>query len=104
MVNLSVKTKRRIKQGLLDLIVLVAFVFFLFPIFWIFFTSVKTRAQAFAFPPLWWFKPTIDNYVAVAPAETPDEQQSHRCGLHPLRARPRVPRCLRHRPLHLQGA
>jgi multiple sugar transport system permease protein len=65
MINMGYKTRKRLSNGVCDLIVLLALVFFIFPIFWIFFTSIKTRAQAFAFPPLWFFKPTLHNYVAV---------------------------------------
>jgi len=65
MMNMGMKNRKRLKTALFDLIIALALVFFLFPIFWIFFTSIKTRAQAFAFPPLWIFKPTLHNYEAV---------------------------------------
>jgi multiple sugar transport system permease protein len=38
---------------------------FLFPIFWVMFTSIKTPTQAFQIPPVWIFKPSVDNYQEV---------------------------------------
>lgn len=35
---------------------------FFFPIFWMFLTSFKTEADAFIFPPLITFQPTLENY------------------------------------------
>ncbi|MBE9043590.1 carbohydrate ABC transporter permease [Pleurocapsales cyanobacterium LEGE 10410] len=43
---------------------LVACILF-FPIFWMFITSFKTEAMAVATPPQLFFKPTLENYVAV---------------------------------------
>ena len=40
-------------------------VFFLFPLLWIVGLSFKTRVQTFADPPLFFWKPTLENYVAV---------------------------------------
>lgn len=37
----------------------------LFPVFWIFLTSLKTQGQVNSMPPLFVFKPTLDNYVQV---------------------------------------
>jgi len=39
--------------------------FFLFPLLWMVLTSLKTNVQAMAMPPLWWFQPTLQNYVDV---------------------------------------
>ena len=33
-----------------------------FPIYWMLATSLKTRADVFAYPPQWLFHPTLDNY------------------------------------------
>jgi len=38
---------------------------FLFPILWVLGLSFKTRAQVFATPPLYLWRPTLDNYVDV---------------------------------------
>lgn len=43
----------------------IALVVFLFPIFWVMFTSIKTPVQAFQIPPVWIFKPTLENYAIV---------------------------------------
>ncbi len=39
--------------------------FFLFPLAWMILTSLKTNVQATAFPPLWVFLPTLQNYADV---------------------------------------
>jgi len=43
----------------------VLLVFFLFPLFWMILTSLKTNVQAMAYPPLWVFPMTVQNYVDV---------------------------------------
>jgi multiple sugar transport system permease protein len=48
----------------LDGLLLLAVVVWLFPIFWMVVTSLKTRLEAFAFPPVWLFHPTLESYVA----------------------------------------
>ncbi|WP_342433255.1 carbohydrate ABC transporter permease [Neobacillus sp. FSL H8-0543] len=45
--------------------VIVCLLGFLFPIFWVIFTSIKTTTQAFQIPPVWFFKPSVENYVQV---------------------------------------
>ncbi|MFZ1430057.1 MAG: carbohydrate ABC transporter permease [Geminicoccaceae bacterium] len=46
--------------------VLIGFlVVFLFPLVWIFGLSLKTRLQTFASPPLFFWKPTLENYAHV---------------------------------------
>lgn len=37
----------------------------LFPVFWMFLTSFKPKALTFAIPPVWFFKPTLENYQQV---------------------------------------
>jgi multiple sugar transport system permease protein len=39
--------------------------FFLLPVLWIVLTSIKTRVDAFAYPPVWLFQPTPDAYVQL---------------------------------------
>lgn len=36
-----------------------------FPIFWMILTSFKTELQAISIPPLFFFSPTIDNYILI---------------------------------------
>jgi multiple sugar transport system permease protein len=38
---------------------------FLFPLFWMFLSSLKTQVQNTAFPPVWIFRPTLNNYREV---------------------------------------
>jgi len=44
---------------------MIAVIFFLFPIFWMLFTSLKEAKDTFAFPPIWVFKPTFENYSST---------------------------------------
>ena len=44
---------------------LAVLLFFLFPVAWIVLTSVKTRVDAFAYPPVWLFQPTADAYATL---------------------------------------
>jgi len=39
--------------------------FFLFTLLWMILSSLKTNVQATAYPPLWLFRPTFQNYVEV---------------------------------------
>ncbi len=39
--------------------------FFLFTLAWMILSSLKTNVQATAYPPLWLFRPTLQNYVDV---------------------------------------
>lgn len=47
--------------GLIALIIIP----FLFPLFWIVSSSFKTQSQIVASPPLWVFRPTLENYKGV---------------------------------------
>lgn len=47
------------------LFMVVILLFFIFPIVWAFLTSIKTRVDTFAFPPVWLFEPTYQSYVTV---------------------------------------
>ncbi len=37
----------------------------IFPILWLILTSIKKESLSFAIPPVWFFKPTIENYVSA---------------------------------------
>jgi multiple sugar transport system permease protein len=56
---------RRLQAGLVYAALIVLAVSFLFPLLWVLGLSLKTRLQVFAYPPLfvWW--PTLENYVDV---------------------------------------
>lgn len=55
----------RIEIILRRLIILLAVIFFIAPIMLIILTSLKTRVDALASPPVWIFKPTLDNYTQI---------------------------------------
>ncbi len=53
------------KQTWLFIVATFVVICFLFPVAWMFLTSVKTRLDAFAMPPVWIFKPTLENYRSL---------------------------------------
>jgi multiple sugar transport system permease protein len=54
-----------VRWGVERAVLLLLVAFFTFPILWMLLTSLKTRVQAFAYPPVWVFTPTFDAYVQV---------------------------------------
>lgn len=59
------KLKRRIPGYLLNLVTLVIVLCSLFPLYWLISTSMKSKLEAFATPPVWLFAPNFKNYAAV---------------------------------------
>lgn len=62
---MSGKTSRLIEQILQYSTVIFASVLFSFPLLWIILTGFKTRLQTFQIPPVWIFKPTLENFRDV---------------------------------------
>jgi len=52
-------------NGIVYIVIALFLFFFLFPIFWVIITSLKSRVQTFAIPPVWIFKPTLQSYRAI---------------------------------------
>lgn len=52
-------------NSMVYLVIALFLFFFLFPIFWVVITSIKSRVQTFAIPPVWIFKPTWQSYWAI---------------------------------------
>lgn len=57
--------KRVTKVAILHLVILAVVIAYLFPFYWMVLSSLKTQLQNSEFPPLFLFKPTIDNYRNV---------------------------------------
>jgi multiple sugar transport system permease protein len=57
--------KRVTKVAILHLVILVVVIAYLFPFYWMVLSSLKTQLQNSESPPLFLFKPTIDNYRNV---------------------------------------
>lgn len=57
--------QRVLTNGIIYIVIALFLFFFLFPIFWVITTSFKLRVQTFAIPPVWIFKPTLQNYKAI---------------------------------------
>lgn len=51
--------------GIQYLIGIVAIAFFFFPMFWLFKASFNKPIDAITLPPVWIFKPTLSNYLAI---------------------------------------
>lgn len=58
-------TGKRIKSLISQLILTIVTIILLFPVIWIYLTSIKTKKDAFSIPPVWVFKPTLNNYHRV---------------------------------------
>jgi len=61
-------TKRgysKVWQIIRAVVIIASLVLFLFPIYWMLVTAFKTRAQIFALPPTWIFRPTLTNFKQV---------------------------------------
>jgi multiple sugar transport system permease protein len=54
-----------VKWLAIRLVALAVFAFFMFPLLWVVLTSIKTRVDAFAYPPVWLFEPTLDAYIQL---------------------------------------
>lgn len=53
------------RSGMFYILVLLVVVVYLFPFYWMVISSLKTQIQNNMFPPLFFFKPTFDNYINV---------------------------------------
>lgn len=56
------KAKKTLKYVALGAALILTLIVWLFPLYWIVTTSIKTRLDAFAYPPVWVFSPTIESY------------------------------------------
>lgn len=55
-------TRSKVGGHILSILTILIALAVFFPIFWMFLTSFKTEADAFTFPPLVVFQPTLENY------------------------------------------
>ncbi|HDD40062.1 MAG: carbohydrate ABC transporter permease [Thaumarchaeota archaeon] len=60
-----VRRRSPAKRALLYIAVIVVCLIFIFPILWMFATALKTRPQAFSWPPLFVWKPTLRNFIDI---------------------------------------
>ena len=58
----KVKNRQKIVIILLYVVLVVIGLLWLFPAIWMFLTSFKTQVQTFQIPPVWIFKPVLENY------------------------------------------
>ena len=58
----SVAVKRRVNAAVAYVLALLAVAFFALPLFWIALSSVKSDADVSAYPPVWFFEPTLANF------------------------------------------
>lgn len=57
--------KQKYRNALIIGILIVILGIYLFPVYWIFATATKTKVEAFALPPEWWYRPIIDNFKNI---------------------------------------
>jgi len=57
--------RRRYKDRVIVLILVIMLVIYLFPIYWMFSTATKSKADAFSLPPKWVWKPNLDNFKNI---------------------------------------
>lgn len=62
---MNIRTRRKLTNSLLFLLILLAVVLFSFPLIWIILTGFKTRLDSFRLPPAWIFTPTLQNFRDV---------------------------------------
>jgi multiple sugar transport system permease protein len=60
------KPKVQLLERFLDVLTYLIVLAFLSPIAWLVLTAFKTRVDAFAMPPVWLFRPTLENFRAAA--------------------------------------
>lgn len=61
----SRKIRRRIAAIVWYITVVCILAVFLFPLFWMFLSSLRTQIDNTAYPPVWVFKPTLQNYQEI---------------------------------------
>ena len=59
------RRRRRLQSGLVYAALIGLALLFLFPLLWVLGLSLKTRLQVFASPPLFIWRPTLENYLDV---------------------------------------
>ena len=59
------KRKFRVMNIVYGVLTVLVVLFFVFPIFMIIVTSLKSRVDALAVPPVWIFRPVFDNYINI---------------------------------------
>ena len=57
--------RRRYKDRVIVLILVIMLIIYLFPIYWMFSTATKSKADAFSLPPKWSWKPNLDNFKNI---------------------------------------
>ncbi|SBS25855.1 Trehalose transport system permease protein SugB [Marinomonas spartinae] len=62
---MTLTQQKKLKTVLIGSLAWIIALVLFFPIFWMFLTSFKTEAQAIAFPPELFFKPTLENFAIV---------------------------------------
>jgi multiple sugar transport system permease protein len=57
--------KQKYRNALIIGILIVILCIYLFPVYWIFATATKTKVDAFALPPQWWYTPIMENFKNI---------------------------------------
>lgn len=62
---MTAKQRQRVADAVAYLLLALILGFFLFPLVWLALTSIKPAREAFSIPPVWIFRPVLDNYRHV---------------------------------------
>ena len=62
---------RTFKRVLRVLLVLAIALMFFFPLLWIVLASFKSKLELLAVPPVWFFRPTLQNYINAFRSDFP---------------------------------
>ncbi len=65
------RARARVGTGIRLILVAVAAVIAVFPLYWVITTSLKAQVDVFRMPPVWVFKPTLENYKMVFSSRFP---------------------------------
>lgn len=55
----------RLRKGLYHTLLWIVSIVFFLPVLWIILASFKTKGQLLTIPPVWFFNPTLDNFVSL---------------------------------------
>ncbi len=59
------RRRRKVETAAIAVVAWTVGILYFFPLLWVFLTSLKTELQAIAVPPLFVFKPTLENFALV---------------------------------------
>ena len=62
---MNISLQRKLQKNASFVIAIIMVVWLIFPPLWMILTSLKSGRDVFAIPPVWLFKPTLENYITI---------------------------------------